>query len=96
VTEQDQGLGDSIDFRTKAGFPDDLRENVDIEPIGFTGALTHRIVSLIVDASGSAHNYDKDILPRLECLFGRPIKFGDYWYDGTLLKFYNGDTWVSL
>jgi hypothetical protein len=96
VTEGDQGIGEKIDFRTKPGFPDDLRENADIEPEAWMGSLAHRMVILIVDASGNGHDYDKDILPRLQCLLGRDPIFGDFWYDGTLLKFFNGDTWISL
>ena len=92
VTEEDQGLGDAIDFRVKPGFV----ENEDILPIGYTGSLIHKLVKLVVDASGDKHDYEKDILPRLKCLLGRDPVFGDEWFDGTLLKFFNGDTWQSL
>jgi hypothetical protein len=91
ITELDQGLGEQVDFRTVSGIVD----NPDIEPIAQTGALAHQVVSLIVDASGDAHNYDDDVLPRLRCLFGRDPQFGDFWWDGTRLKFFNGDTWVG-
>lgn len=96
VNEADQGLGNTVDFRTLAGFPDTLRENPDIGPIAHTGALTHRVVSLIVDTDGTNHDYDRDILPRLTCLLGRAPQFGDYWWQGTNLCFYTGDSWITL
>lgn len=96
VLEGDQGLGDEIDFRTKVGFPDDLRENPDIDPLGYTGTLLSKKVMLKVDANKTEHDYTVDILPRLRCLFGRDPIFGDIWYDGTLVKFYNGNTWIQL
>jgi hypothetical protein len=92
VTESDQGLGQAIDFRTKPGFT----ENPDIDPIGYTGSLLHRIVWLEVDASQPNHDYATDILPRLTCLLGRAPIFGDEWYDGTVFKKYNGDTWITI
>jgi hypothetical protein len=92
ITEADQGLGDAIDFRTKTGFT----ENQDIEPIGYTGSLAHRIVSLEVESEGTSHTYETDVLPRLRCLFGRDPIFGDVWYDGTIFKMYNGDTWLEI
>jgi len=95
VVEADQGLGTSHDFRTEASIPLDRRDNPDIEPIGWTGALTHRVVWLIVDSDGSDHDYLNDVLPRLKILLGRDPAFGDFWWDGTRLKFYNGDSWVG-
>lgn len=95
VTEGDEGLGDPIDFRTKAGFPDDLRENPDIEPIGYAATRSHAMVKLVVDASKGNHTYDTDILPRLICLLGRSPVFGDVWYDGTVFKTFNGEQWQS-
>jgi hypothetical protein len=96
VTEQDQGLGDPVDFRTYPTFPDALRENTDIEPIGYVGGLVHKCVSLIVSSNGTAHTYDTDILPRLKVLLGRDPIFGDEWYDGTYWKKYNGDAWMTM
>jgi len=99
VTEKDDGLGDAIDFRTKPGFPDELRENPHIEPVGYVGGLVHPIVKLVVDAEGlSADNmdYETHILPRLTCLLGRNPEFSDFWFDGTLLKFFTGNAWISL
>lgn len=96
VPEEDQGFGDAIDFRTKADFPDELRENPFIEPIGYTGGLLHRVVSLIIDASTDQLDYNRDLLPRLRCLLGRDPRFGDFWFDGTVLKFFTGDAWISL
>jgi len=96
VLEQDIGKGDPIDFNTLAGFPENLRENPDIEATGYKGGIVHPIVTLIVDASGTQHTYDTDVLPRLVCLLGRSPQFGDFWWNGTLLSFFNSDTWISL
>lgn len=94
VVEADQGLGDQVDFGTSTELDADQREHADIERFGRTGALTHRVVYLVVNASGTI-DYDNDLLPRLRILFGRDPAFGDFWWDGTRLKFYNGDTWVG-
>lgn len=96
ITELDDGLGEAVDFRTLSGFPDEIRENPDIEPIGYTATSLRRLVRLVVDASKDNHDYDRDILPRLQCLFGRPPVFGDMWYTGTIFKMYNGDQWMSI
>ncbi len=93
VVELDQGLGTAEDFSTNATLPIDRRVNTDIEDIGYTGSLTHRVVKLVVDSGGTAHDYENDILPRLTILLGRAPAFGDYWYDGTRLKFFNSDSW---
>lgn len=93
VVEEDQGLGDKVDFGTDARLDPARRNNPDIERFGFTGALAHRCVLLAVNSSGTAHDYQNDILPRLRILLGRDPRFGDFWYDGVRLKFFNGDTW---
>ena len=95
ILEADQGLGDMIDFRTKVGFPEELREHPSIEPEAFTGAVLHRIVKLVVDSSKETHVYETDILPRLRCLLGRDPQFGDMWFDGTLFKTFNGEQWQT-
>jgi hypothetical protein len=95
VVEQDQGLGTAVDFSTDPALPPAKRSNPDIESIGYAGALAHKVVSMIVNSSGTHHNYSDDILPRLKILFGRDPQFGDFWWDGTRLKFFNGDTFVG-
>jgi hypothetical protein len=95
IVEDDQGLGTQVDFSTEASIPVDKRDNPDIERIGYTGTLAHKIVWLIVDSDGQDHDYSTDVLPRLKILLGRDPAFGDFWWDGTRLKFYNGDTWVA-
>lgn len=95
VVELDQGLGDQVDFATSTELPEDRRENPDIERFGFTGALTHRTVFMIMNTDGDEHDYETDVLPRLRILFGRDPDFGDFWWDGTVLKFFNGDTWIG-
>lgn len=93
VVEADQGLGDQVDFATSSLLPPDKRNNADIERFGYVGALAHRMVRLVVAADGISHDYTVDILPRLKILLGRDPQFGDFWWDGTRLKFFNGDTW---
>ena len=95
VVEEDQGLGDEVDFADDERLPPELRQNEDIERIGHTGSLAHRVVSLVLNSSGTKHTYERDVEPRLTILFGRLPKFADMWWDGTRLKFFNGDTWVS-
>lgn len=92
VTEQDQGVGNQIDLEAVSG----ISPNTSIDRYGFTGALTHRIVKLVISANSlgdSPSTYTNDILPRLRVLLGRDPKFGDYWYNGTRIMFYNGDSW---
>lgn len=95
VVEGDQGLGDQVDFATNTSLPEDRRENPDIERFGFTGSLAHRVVKMVMNTDGTNHDYQNDVLPRLRLLFGRDPIFGDGWWDGTTLKFFNGDTWVT-
>lgn len=92
VTEQDQGVGDTIDFSTHPDLPESKREHDAIERFGQTGALCHRIVRLVVDESDDSLNYNDDILPRLTILLGRAPQFGDMWYSSRF-KIFNGDTW---
>ena len=95
VVEQDQGLGFQVDFSTHADLPDDRKNNADIERFGFTGSLAHRVVQLVVRTDGESHDYDLDILPRLRILLGRDPIFGDFWWDGTVLKFFSGNVWIG-
>ena len=92
VTEKDQGTGNHVDLEAVSG----ITPNVSIDRFGFTGALAHRIVKLVVSASSLGDNpttYTNDILPRLRVLLGRDPRFGDFWYNGTRIMFYNGDSW---
>lgn len=97
ITENDQGLGDQIDFADPdSGLAEELRNNPAIEQYGYTGALAHRTVKLVIDSSDEDNlDYDRDILPRLVILLKRQPEFGDFWYDGTKLKFFNGDSWQT-
>ena len=54
------------------------------------------MVYLVVDANMKNHTYETDIKPRLECLLGRPVVFGDIWFTGTYFSIYNGNTWQAL
>jgi hypothetical protein len=96
IVEEDQGIGDQIDFATHTSLPSSKRENSDIERYGYTGSLAHRIVVLVVNSSGTSHDYDSDILPRLRILLGRdPIAF-DQWWDGTRIKTFTPQgVWVG-
>ena len=86
VTEQDTGLGDQIDFSTCTALPEEKREHPSIARYGYTGGLVHRMVFLTIDAANDDYDYDEDIKPRLECLFGGPIQPGYAWFDGTRMK----------
>ncbi len=96
ISEQDQGLGDTIDLEAQSGIT-----IVDgISRYGYTGALAHRIVNLCIDntkiptgtSTDAGTYYEDQILPRLRILFGRDPKFGDMWYNGTRFMIFNGDT----
>jgi hypothetical protein len=95
VVELDQGLGTQVDFANEATLPLEKRENPDIERFGWKGSLAHRVIRMCVNTDGSSHEYDADVLPRLQILLGRDPAFGDFWWDGVTLKFFNGDTWVT-
>jgi len=98
VTEKDQGLGNTVDLESSDY---NLSPVSGIDRYGYSGALAHRIVKLCIDGSklpsgsdtGASSFYAEEILPRLTVLLGRPAQFGDFWFDGTRLKFFNGDTW---
>lgn len=99
VTEQDQGVGDTIDLDAQTGIvPVD-----GISRYGNTGGLVRRTVQLCIDYTklptstdpDSSAFYEDYILPRLMVLLGRSPCFGDEWYNGTTFLRYNGDTWQS-
>lgn len=92
VTELDQGIGNQVDLEAQSG----ITPNTSIDRFGFTGALVHRLVKLVVAADTLGDDpttYDNEILPRLRILLGREPAFGDFWYNGTRLMFFNGDSW---
>lgn len=92
VTEQDQGLGDQVDFSSVST----ISENDDIESIAYKGSLCHRLFYLVVDSSGENHTYSDDILPRIRHILGRDPRFGDVWFDGTRFKtFAPNGTWIG-
>jgi len=93
VTELDQGIGNKIDLNSETnplnGQP--ITPNPDIEQYGYEGSALAMKITLIVNASGTDHTYETDVLPRLRCLFGRDFVHGDVWFDGTRWK-----SWDSL
>lgn len=92
VTEQDQGLGNQVDLEAVTG----ISPHEAIDRYGYSGSLAHAIIKMVVDAEllGSDTTfYDTQVLPRLQVLLGRDPEFGDFWYNGTRLMFFNGDTW---
>jgi hypothetical protein len=96
VTESDQGLGNEVDLEAQSG----ITPHVAIDRTGYSGALCHRAIKLIVDSTkvptGSNTFYDTEVLPRLRILLGRDPEFGDMWHNGTRVLFFNGDTFQSL
>lgn len=94
VTELDQGLGNRIDLEAQSG----ITTNSAIEQYGYAGSLCHKVVRMVVDntkAGSESTFYDDEVLPRLRILLGRDPAFGDFWYNGTRLLFFNGDSWQS-
>lgn len=92
VTEKDQGTGNQIDLESRVG----ITPHPAIDRYGYSGGLAHQIIKLVVDADAvgsDANFYDNEILPRLRLLYGRDPAFGDFWFNGTRLMFFNGDTW---
>lgn len=92
VTEQDRGLGDQVDLEAQTG----VTSHVAIDRYGYKGGLVHQVIKLVVDSDKVGADegfYEDQILPRLQALFGRDPQFGDYWYNGTRLLFFNGDIW---
>lgn len=93
VTELDQGIGNRIDLHSQTNplNGDPITPNPDIEQFGYEGSLLAMKVTLIINAAGTNHTYENDVLPRLRCLFGRDFVHGDVWFDGTRWK-----SWDSL
>jgi len=93
VAELDQGIGNKINLITQTNpiTGDPIEPNPDIEQYGYEGSLLAMKVTLIVNAAGTDHQYETDVLPRLRCLFGRDFVHGDVWFDGTRWK-----SWDSL
>jgi len=96
VTEQDQGLGNQVDFNGVPG----LTPVTAIDRYGYSGSLCHRIVHLVVDgtdadAAADPNFYDAHVLPRLKKLLGRDPVFGDTWFNGTRFVQFNGDSWMD-
>jgi hypothetical protein len=97
VVEQDQGLGNSVDLEAS------LSPILGVNRYGYDGALAHKIVQLCIDytklpsgtETGTGTFYEDNILPRLTILLGRPPQFGDFWYQGTELLFFNGNSWQT-
>jgi len=94
VCEQDQGLGNQVDIEAQPG----ITPNAAIDRYGYTGALNHRVVRLVINATLLCNDptfYDTQVLPRLRILFGRDPIFADVWFNGTRFMTYTGDTWVG-
>lgn len=97
VTELDQGVGNQIDLESYTS----ITSHAAISRYGNSGSLAHKIISLCVDnsqlpTSSSDDFYTTHLLPRLTILLGRAPVFGDFWYNGISLLFFNGDVWVGL
>jgi len=93
VTEKDQGIGLQIDLESRPN----ITVSSMIDRYGYTGSLTHRVVKLVINSSNitDPNFYNIHVLPRLRILLGRDPQFGDFWYNGTRLMFYNGDVWLG-
>jgi hypothetical protein len=94
VCERDQGLGNTVDLEAQVG----ISPQSSIQRYGYSGSLCHKIVKMVLLADeipADPNFYENQILPRLTVLLGRAPVFGDQWYNGTRLIFWNGDTWQS-
>ena len=92
VTEQDVGLGNAVDLEAVTG----ITPHPAIAATGYTGSNLSRSFKLTVDTSSTTPiNYQTDILPRIIALIGRAPVFGDRWFDSTVWKTFNGDSWTS-
>lgn len=99
VNEKDIGIGNKVDMHAKTNpiTGDPINPNPDIEQYGYEGSLLAKSVTLIVNAAGTDHQYETDVLPRLRCLFGRDFVHGDVWFDGTRWKRYDSfsNAWIG-
>jgi hypothetical protein len=94
VCENDQGLGDEVDFDTLTDFV----PNDSIDSKAYKGSLLSKSVVLLVDSSNVGNfNYEEDILPRLTFLLGRLPIHSDIWFDGVTFKRYDGisKAWIG-
>lgn len=95
VNESDQGLGNQIDLESQTG----ITSHAAIDRYGHSGSLCHKTIKLVVDGTqlpeSDATFYATEVLPRLKVLLGRDPQFGDFWFNGTRLMFFNGDTWMG-
>lgn len=92
ITEADQGLGQTIDLEAQPG----ITSNPNIDRYGYTGALAHKIVRLVINSENLGSDptfYQNQVLPRLRILLGRDPQFADGWFNGTRFMWHNGDTW---
>jgi len=96
VTEQDEGLGDSVDLNAQSG----IAAQDAIERYGYMATRSHKLVKLVVDPEQASEDDDPDfyadeILPRLRILLERDPIFGDQWYNGHRFMTFNGDSWIG-
>jgi len=95
ITELDEGLGPEVDLEALPS----INPNNAIERFGYAATRSHKAVFLCVDQNLVNNNdpnfYSNEVLPRLRALLGREPIFMDFWYDGSRLLFFNGDTWQS-
>lgn len=94
ITEQDQGLGDTIDLDNNVS----VTPNDAIDRYGYSGSLAHKIIRLVIDADAIGNDpdfYEVQVLPRLRILLGRDPVFGDQWFNGTRVLFFSGDVWIG-
>lgn len=89
VTEQDQGLGNTIDLEAQPG----ITPQVGLDRYAQSGGLCHRLFSWVVDGTlipqGDPTFYDLQIAPRIVAILGRQPVMGDQWFNGTRIM-----TWI--
>jgi len=90
VVKNDSGLGEAVDLAATYG------SKVGIADIGYKATHAVAFVKLEVTAESDSYDFDTDIKPRLEALFGRTLKFGDFWFNGVILSMYDGEKFIEV
>lgn len=90
VVKNDSGLGEAVDLAATYG------SKVGIADTGYKATHAVAFVKLEVTAESDSYDFDTDIKPRLEALFGRALKFGDFWFNGVILSMYDGEKFIEV
>ena len=90
VVKNDAGLGEAVDLSATHGSKNGISDT------GYKATHAVAFVKLEVTAEGTSYDFDNDIKPRLETLYGRSLQFGDFWFNGTRLLMYDGEKFIEV